>query len=286
MKTWTRSFHLFLKLISVTVLPVLQAQKLEFQSEVTGYLGHDVILPCELIQGQNLASLSLVQWNFQQAGKNKTIILVYSPDHGISIRESPLKGRVKISKYSLVINNVSQTDHGAYACEVTIFPGGKFEATIALTVEEETPVEWVETRALSAETVSAIVTGSVVLVLILAAVAYFVLIRRSRSARRLQVLVDTSRDQSSILRPSFIVKDQVRSEFIQRVNKRLNGMFPRSQEVVYAPVKPKQQSRDPTFSDEKHKPTVHADDVTYSSVKVLYQKKISGGAGGDSCVVS
>ncbi|XP_070407228.1 uncharacterized protein [Nothobranchius furzeri] len=265
MKTWTRSFHLFLKLISVTVLPVLQAQKLEFQSEVTGYLGHDVILPCELIQGQNLASLSLVQWNFQQAGKNKTIILVYSPDHGISIRESPLKGRVKISKYSLVINNVSQTDHGAYACEVTIFPGGKFEATIALTVEEETPVEWVETRALSAETVSAIVTGSVVLVLILAAVAYFVLIRRSRSARRLQVLVDTSRDQSSILRPSFIVKDQ---------------------EVVYAPVKPKQQSRDPTFSDEKHKPTVHADDVTYSSVKVLYQKKISGGAGGDSCVVS
>uniref|UniRef100_A0A8C6KLV9 Ig-like domain-containing protein n=1 Tax=Nothobranchius furzeri TaxID=105023 RepID=A0A8C6KLV9_NOTFU len=196
---------------------VLQAQKLEFQSEVTGYLGHDVILPCELIQGQNLASLSLVQWNFQQAGKNKTIILVYSPDHGISIRESPLKGRVKISKYSLVINNVSQTDHGAYACEVTIFPGGKFEATIALTVE------------------------------------------------------DTSRDQSSILRPSFIVKDQVRSEFIQRVNKRLNGMFPRSQEVVYAPVKPKQQSRDPTFSDEKHKPTVHADDVTYSSVKVLYQ---------------
>ncbi|KAM4581195.1 uncharacterized protein PAE49_005803 isoform 2-T2 [Odontesthes bonariensis] len=239
MKTCNIFSHRLLKLIYITLLPVLKAQRVDDLAEVTGYVGFDVTLPCPSIQLPN--TLTQMQWDLlKPGGTNKTTIIVLSIEHGEHIHESPLKERVKLERQSLIIKDVLMADAGLYSCSLTTFPSGSAERTTRLVVQEQKP--------LSTGILSAIVVAVMLLLVILSATAYLVFIRKHDPEVRLRVHIDTSGQVAGATRPSFIVREQ---------------------EVVYADVKPK-SSRDSTSSfNVIRKVTAPADDVTYSEVIVL-----------------
>uniref|UniRef100_A0A668TRH7 Ig-like domain-containing protein n=1 Tax=Oreochromis aureus TaxID=47969 RepID=A0A668TRH7_OREAU len=109
--------------------------------EVTGYLGHDVTLSCQLIQGPNHTSVTQVQWALQDeegTGEKKVTLIVFNTVYGVNISESPLKERVVFDKHSLVIKALEMKDAGSYTCSISTFPSGAFEGTTKLVVEGKT----------------------------------------------------------------------------------------------------------------------------------------------------
>uniref|UniRef100_A0A3Q3AQC2 Ig-like domain-containing protein n=1 Tax=Kryptolebias marmoratus TaxID=37003 RepID=A0A3Q3AQC2_KRYMA len=98
-----------------------EARKLNVPPGVTGSLGDNVTLPCQ-IQSQEETKITQIH------------IIVFNIQYGISIHESPLKGRVNISEQSLTITDVEKTDEGLYTCSIVSFPGGALEGTTKLTV--------------------------------------------------------------------------------------------------------------------------------------------------------
>lgn len=67
----------------------------------------------------------------------KITILVFNTQYGVNVSESPLKGRLNISKQSLIITGVQKTDEGSYTCKIVTFPSGSFDGTTNLTVVGE-----------------------------------------------------------------------------------------------------------------------------------------------------
>ncbi|XP_040900229.1 nectin-2-like isoform X4 [Toxotes jaculatrix] len=181
MKTCCLSPLLQLKLIYITLLPVLEAQRVEVWPEVIGYLGHDVTLPCRFIQGADNASVTLVQWNLLQPPRNSVTIVVFDRMHGMAIHNSSLNGRVMIVGQSLTIKDVELRDAGSYMCSVATFPSGSFEGTTKLIVQEQMP--------LSSGMVSAIVAAVAMLLGIVAALAYLLFIRCNSSVRHNVIIV-------------------------------------------------------------------------------------------------
>uniref|UniRef100_A0A3Q3LBL5 Ig-like domain-containing protein n=1 Tax=Mastacembelus armatus TaxID=205130 RepID=A0A3Q3LBL5_9TELE len=118
---------------SVLTLRV-SAQQLTVWPEVTGYLGHNVTLPCKFNSGAKGTAMSQVQWDLLQPEGKNIIIIVSSVQHGAHIHESSLKGRVGISEESLIIKSVEMRDAGSYTCRVATFPSGSFEGTTKLIV--------------------------------------------------------------------------------------------------------------------------------------------------------
>uniref|UniRef100_A0A3Q3KRD7 Ig-like domain-containing protein n=1 Tax=Monopterus albus TaxID=43700 RepID=A0A3Q3KRD7_MONAL len=116
---------------------VLEAQRLQVQPEVTGYLGLDVTLLCQFIQGPEEADISQVQWNLLPPEGKKITIAVFKSQTEVLLFESPLKERVEISEQSLIIRNVEMSDAGLYTCTVTTFPIGLFEKSTNLIVQGE-----------------------------------------------------------------------------------------------------------------------------------------------------
>ncbi|KAF3692118.1 Nectin-4 Ig superfamily receptor LNIR Nectin cell adhesion molecule 4 [Channa argus] len=233
---------LLLELISITIFPVvLEAQQLKVFPEVTGYLGEAAIsLPCQFIRGPNNESISQLQWDFEPLKGNKTRIIVFSSQHGVNRLESPLKERVEIAGHSLTIRDVEMKDAGVYTCSVATFPSGSFEGKTHLTVKRKFP--------LSSGEIAAVVMAVVLLVGLLAAIAYFI-IRHSPSVK-LHVCIDTAGPGMDVARQSAL----------------------RDEDVVYTDVKVK-RSRDATPSfNPKHTERKHGGDVTYAEVVVLSQQ--------------
>ncbi|XP_044064762.1 uncharacterized protein LOC122881989 isoform X2 [Siniperca chuatsi] len=202
MKTCSKSPLILLKLIYITLLPVLEAQ------EVTGYLGHDVTLPCQFIPGPKEANIT--------------------------------QERVEIAEQSLIIRDVEMRDAGLYTCSIAAFPSGSFAGSTNLVVQEQMP--------LSSGLVSAIVIAVMLVLTIVAAIAYLI-IRRPDSSVRHRVNIDTSGQVMDVARPSVIVREE---------------------DVVYSHIKLKPSGDATPSSKDKH--TVHAEDVTYSEVIVLCQQ--------------
>uniref|UniRef100_A0A3Q0S7G3 Ig-like domain-containing protein n=1 Tax=Amphilophus citrinellus TaxID=61819 RepID=A0A3Q0S7G3_AMPCI len=123
--------HIFL------IGPVCIAQKANVLPKVTGYLGKDVTLSCKLIQGSTPTSVTQVQWAFQQreGTETKDTIIVFHHKFGMNISDSPLKERVNLDEYSLIIKNVEMRDKGSYTCSISTFPSGTFEGTTKLDVQ-------------------------------------------------------------------------------------------------------------------------------------------------------
>ncbi|RVE62834.1 hypothetical protein OJAV_G00161770 [Oryzias javanicus] len=134
MKTCEEFSHLLLWLIFTTSLPVFWAQKIEVLSQVTGYVGHNVTLPCSFIQGTKYSNITQSQWELLSPDGNKTLIMVSSKQYGKSVHESHLKGRVDMEDQSLLIKNVELSDSGSYVCTIAIFPLGSSHNTTKLHV--------------------------------------------------------------------------------------------------------------------------------------------------------
>lgn len=241
MKSCNKLSQHLLKLIYITLFPVLKAQKVEVSPEVTGYVNSDVTLHCALTQGPQLCNITQVQWDFLQPDANKTAIFVYNSQHGENC-VAHLKKRLELKEQSLIIKHVQMADAGSYICTLSTFPCGPYDGTTKLLVHEMKPS--------SAGIVVAIVTAVLLPLAIMAAVIYLIYIRRRKAAVRHQVLIDTSGPVAPTTRPSFIVKEK---------------------EVVYSDIRPK-KPEDATRSSKKHRAPEQADDVTYAEVVVLHQK--------------
>ncbi|XP_042346008.1 nectin-3-like protein [Plectropomus leopardus] len=237
MKTCTKS-PVVLELIFIALLQVLEAQEVKVWPAVTGYLEHDVTLPCEFIQGPQRADITQVQWELKSP-EDVQILIVSNVQFGVSVHNTSLKGRVELEKQSLIIKNVEMTDAGSYTCSIATFPSGAFEGTTNLVVKQHMP--------LSSGEVSAIVIAVLLLLAIVTAIVYLRFIRRRDPTVRHRVYIDAGGPVMDVARPSFIVRDE---------------------DVVYTDVKLKPSRDANSPSNDKH--TV--DDVTYSEVIVLRQQ--------------
>ncbi|RVE62833.1 hypothetical protein OJAV_G00161760 [Oryzias javanicus] len=235
MKSCEGFSHLLPWLILLTLLPVLRVQNTEVLSQVTGYVDHNVTLPCSLFQGTEYSNVTQSQWEFQSPDGNKTLIMVSSKQYGESVHQSHLKGRVDMEDQSLLIKNVELSDAGSYVCTVAIFPLGSFQKNTYLHV-----IFQAEHEPMSAGIVSAIVSVSMLLLLmVLSGAAYCFFSRRHNN---LEVHVDLFRSTTA---PA------------------------RAQDVVYSDVKFKGVQFAAASFDDKPRVSTQADDVTYSEVTVL-----------------
>ncbi|XP_049438476.1 nectin-1-like isoform X4 [Epinephelus fuscoguttatus] len=135
MKTCSRSPLLLLWFIHVTIPAVLEAQEVKVSSTVTGYLGHDVTLPCTFIQGAQHADITQVQWELKPPEGENIVLIVFNVNFGVSVYNTFLKDRVELEEQSLIVRDVQMTDAGSYTCSIATFPSGSFEGTTNLVVQ-------------------------------------------------------------------------------------------------------------------------------------------------------
>jgi len=104
---------------------------------VTGYVGFDVTLPCPSIKLAKDYTVYLMQWDLLKPDGTNKITIVFSSQFGEHSHESPLKGRVKVERQSLIIKDVLMADAGFYSCKLTTFPIGSVEGTTRLVIQGE-----------------------------------------------------------------------------------------------------------------------------------------------------
>ncbi|XP_070691186.1 nectin-3-like protein [Pempheris klunzingeri] len=240
MEACSKSSLILLKLIYITSLPALEAQNV--WPEVTGYLGHDVTLPCKRLPGPE-DNIIQFQWEFKPPVGENIIIIVSNDDFGVEASDTFLKERVKTEGYSLIIRDVEMRDAGLYTCTIATYPSGSLEGTTNLVVQEQMP--------LSSGVVSALVIAVVLLLAIMAVTAYLVFIRRSHSSARHCVYIDAGGPVMDMARPSVILREE---------------------DVVYSDVKFKPSRDAAPSSNDKHVEGVHVDDVMYSEVLIVHRQ--------------
>ena len=116
---------------------MLEAQKVLVDPQVTGYLGHDVTLPCTF---QGSSNITQGEWLLWLTEENYTSLGVLNPQHGLYIPQSFLKGRVKFTDhlmkgFSMTLSDVRKSDEGMYTCLMNVYPAGSFKGTSYLTVQ-------------------------------------------------------------------------------------------------------------------------------------------------------
>ncbi|KAM9797857.1 uncharacterized protein ACB057_008892 [Neosynchiropus ocellatus] len=181
-----------LLLLSALLLPALEAQKLEVQPKVTGYTNNEVTLHCRFIRGSEQSQVTAVRWDLVSTGNQpQQLIIAFNLNLGMSVKDTPLKGRVYISGESnLIIHDVQMSDAGTYKCRVITFPDGAFEGLIQLEVQEPKKPELVAVRVVVVLLLIAIMAASVYLVSTRRCV-YLVRIRHLKPAEGLFVVVYT-----------------------------------------------------------------------------------------------
>ncbi|XP_058504366.1 uncharacterized protein LOC131471693 [Solea solea] len=222
-----------LELLYITLFSVVDTQEVA-PLQVTGYVGHEVVLPCR-VTGDTVVQ---IQWTLQQPEGQSVSIAVYNPNLGKNISDSPLKDRVEIEILSLIIKDVELTDAGLYTCSATIFPSGSLMQTVQLIVREEMP--------LPSGTVFAIVAAVLLLLLlgIIAAGAYVIYMRRGDSSVGRRGLIDTGEKVTGVASPCDV------------------------EGVVYSHVNYKPSTKETPANSDKHAATMSSD-VTYADVVVL-----------------
>uniref|UniRef100_A0A3B3Y1W2 Ig-like domain-containing protein n=1 Tax=Poecilia mexicana TaxID=48701 RepID=A0A3B3Y1W2_9TELE len=159
------------KLIQITLYSSLQHVNFFFLTDlkaetfkVTGYVGEEVILKCQFVPGSKNFTITQLQWEFES-----TTILVFNPEQGMNIKDSPLKERINLTEQSLKIRDVEMTDSGNYTCSVAAFPSGSHEETIKLVVVTEPTNQ----APMPAGQLCAIIISAVLLLGILTAACFY-----------------------------------------------------------------------------------------------------------------
>ncbi|XP_064154691.1 T-cell immunoreceptor with Ig and ITIM domains-like isoform X5 [Anguilla rostrata] len=160
---------------SCMIRTVVESQSVSVEPQVTAYLGGEVTLRCQFIQGGSGANATQVQWRKESFSE---ALAVFHPQHGMNYSKSS-GGRVRftsssVDDASISIININETDAGKYTCKYNTFPEGIKEATTTLTVRDK---PWVHSTAVA----SGIVTALLLIVLIAAALYFIMMKRRQRN---------------------------------------------------------------------------------------------------------
>ncbi|XP_072836356.2 nectin-2 isoform X2 [Pogona vitticeps] len=120
------------------LLSVLFAQRVKVLHEVTGYMGKEVVLPCNFATTTPDIKVSQVTW-VKEAGGRKQNVAVYHPEHGPSY---PMKGNQSRIQFrtpsledaTLIIKPLLLMDEGTYTCEFATYPLGNEDGVTSLTI--------------------------------------------------------------------------------------------------------------------------------------------------------
>ncbi|XP_035264718.1 uncharacterized protein LOC118222894 isoform X2 [Anguilla anguilla] len=160
---------------SCMIRTVVESQSVSVEPQVTAYLGGEVTLRCQFIQGGSSANATQVEWRKESFSKP---LAVFHPQLGKNYSKSS-GGRARftsssVDDASIIIININETDAGKYTCTYTTFPLGSKEATTTLTVKDK---PWEHSTAVA----SGIVTALLLIVLIAAALCFIMMKRRQRN---------------------------------------------------------------------------------------------------------
>ncbi|XP_056143054.1 uncharacterized protein LOC130118636 [Lampris incognitus] len=123
---------------------VPEAKEVRVSPKVTGYVGHNVILPCHFVKGSSESVVTQTTW--EKTTRDKRVPVVVShPDHGVSISNTTLKGRVELvntseDEFSLLIRDTVMADAGEFICNLAAYPMGGGRGTTNLTVLDQPPL--------------------------------------------------------------------------------------------------------------------------------------------------
>ncbi|KAM6432183.1 nectin-1 isoform 1-T1 [Liasis olivaceus] len=116
--------------------PGLWAQKVLVNETVSGFVGTDVVLHCNLVK-INHTRITQVTWQKATNG-SKQNVAIYNPNMGVSILP-PYEERVvfqspSITDGTIKLSQLQLDDEGIYICEFATFPTGNRENQLNLTV--------------------------------------------------------------------------------------------------------------------------------------------------------
>ncbi|KAJ7303980.1 hypothetical protein JRQ81_011496 [Phrynocephalus forsythii] len=120
------------------LVSVLLAQRVKVLHEVTGYMGKEVVLPCEFAAATSDIKVSQVTW-VKESGGRKQNVAVYHPDHGPSYPMEGNQSRIhfrtpSLGDATLVINPVRMADEATYTCEFATYPLGNEDGATNLII--------------------------------------------------------------------------------------------------------------------------------------------------------
>ncbi|XP_072469052.1 nectin-1 [Notamacropus eugenii] len=138
---WAFAFSL-----TTLFLPGLQAQVVQVNDTVSGFIGTDVVLHCSF--SNPLPTVRITQMTWQKATNgSKQNVAIYNPNMGVSVL-APYRERVTFLQPSFTdgtirLSRLQLEDEGVYICEFATFPTGNRESQLNLTVLAK-PTNWME----------------------------------------------------------------------------------------------------------------------------------------------
>lgn len=206
---------ILLALIYTVLLSVSKAQHIRVLPKVWGYVGQEVILPCQLVQGKDPVNITQVQWKFQTSEDLYQILVVSNVEYGISIQDEKYKDKLSMEEHSLVIKSVDAADAGSYSCNLATFPAGSFTASTTLVVRDQMP--------LSVEVVVVIGLTVTLLLGITTAAVCVIVLRRCSSFPGNNVSNDTQSEMKDLSTPSIIKREDVSTVVYSEVELRTSN---------------------------------------------------------------
>nr|XP_033775090.1 nectin-1 [Geotrypetes seraphini] len=118
-------------------LPGLQAQLVQVNDTISGFVGSDVVLYCSFTNPHPNVKITQVTWQKATNG-SKQNVAIFNPTMGLSILP-PYKDRVvfqnpSFSDGTIQLSRIQLQDEGLYICEFATFPQGNRESQLNLTV--------------------------------------------------------------------------------------------------------------------------------------------------------
>ncbi|XP_013928856.1 PREDICTED: nectin-1 [Thamnophis sirtalis] len=134
--SWLRSWWTTGVCLATLGFPGLWAQKVLVNETVSGFIGTNVVLHCNLDK-INHTRITQVTWQKASNG-SKQNVAIFNPNMGVSILP-PYEERVVFQNPSrtdgtIKLSNLQLDDEGIYICEFATFPTGNLENQLNLTV--------------------------------------------------------------------------------------------------------------------------------------------------------
>ncbi|XP_007494701.1 nectin-1 isoform X2 [Monodelphis domestica] len=132
--------------LATLFLPGLQAQVVQVNDTVSGFIGTDVVLHCSFSNPLPMVRITQMTWQKATNG-SKQNVAIYNPNMGVSVL-APYRERVTFLRPSFTdgtirLSHLELEDEGVYICEFATFPTGNRESQLNLTVLAK-PTNWME----------------------------------------------------------------------------------------------------------------------------------------------